>query len=329
MPNGAKRWCFTLNNPTDDEEQALGDFSEEDDLQYLVYGRETGEGGTPHLQGYFIYKQRKTLAWIKSKLGSRVHLEVSRGTPSQASDYCKKEGDYEEFGELPASSAGKRTDWERYRDWLKEQDGRPTEKQIAEAFPSIWGRYRSNSIALAQMYHPVRDMVPDTPFGWQRSLGDILGEPADDRKVLFVVDPEGGEGKSWFCRWLYMKLPDEVQILGMGKRDDMAHMVDTHKRIFLINVPRKQMERLQYTILEQLKDRLVSSPKYDSQVKEMMHQPHVVIFSNEVPDMKALTSDRYQFFTYIGQRFLSRDEVENEVARLEEERLAATMGMAT
>lgn len=298
MVNGAKRWLFTLNNYTDDDEQRIQQFV--GNCEYLVYGHEVGESGTPHLQGYFVLHDRKTLSWIKRQLGDRLHLEVARGSPSQNRDYCTKEdAAFYEYGTLPGPQ-GKRNDWESYRDWLKEQDHRPTEKEITEAHPSIWGRYRRNAIALAHMYHPITDMVGDTPNAWQSALRDQLLEEADDRKVLFVVDPDGGQGKSWFCRWMYCKYPDQVQCIGMGKRDDMAHMIDSHKRIFLLNVPRGQMEYLSYPILEQIKDRMVSSPKYESEMKTMIHQPHMVVFSNEHPDESKMTEDRYVFFDVNG-----------------------------
>jgi len=292
--SNAKRWLFTLNNYTEDDEQTYGDFAEEH-CEYCIIGKEVGEQGTPHFQGYFVLKAKHRLSWIKSRLGDRVHLEVARGTVTQNVDYCKKEGVFEEWGEQPGEQ-GNRTDWERFRDWIKEQDHRPTEKEITESFPGIWGRYRTNALALCAMYHPVVDMVGDTPKPWQATLRDQLLEEADDRTVLFVVDPEGNKGKSWFCRWMYCKYPEDVQILGMGKRDDMAHMIDSHKKIFLINVPRGQMEYLSYPVLEMIKDRLVSSPKYDSRVKEMMSKNHVVVFCNEAPDEEKMTSDRYGWF---------------------------------
>lgn len=99
----AKHWCFTINNPTEDDfpysdEEALEHFD------YVCVGKEVGEQGTPHLQGYVVCAKRMRLAPL-SKLLPRAHLLVSRGTPQQASDYCKKDGDYREIGVLPKSPA--------------------------------------------------------------------------------------------------------------------------------------------------------------------------------------------------------------------------------
>lgn len=89
----AKRWCYTINNPS--EEVLL-----EDDCIYHVFGREVGEFGTPHLQGFIIFKQSKRLTQLQRLLPGG-HYEVTRGSMQQASDYCKKDGDFVEYGELP------------------------------------------------------------------------------------------------------------------------------------------------------------------------------------------------------------------------------------
>lgn len=83
---------------------------------YVVYQRERGVGGTEHFQGYVQWKKQVRMTSIKAILGQRVHLEKAKGTPKQASDYCKKEegrvdGPHE-FGEI--SEAGRRNDLEEF-----------------------------------------------------------------------------------------------------------------------------------------------------------------------------------------------------------------------
>ena len=72
----------------------------------------------------------------------------------------------------------------------------------------------------------------------------------------------------------------------------MAYAVDPDKRVFFINVPRLGMEFLQYSILEQLKDRMVFSTKYTSEMKVLRTNVHVVVFCNEMPDMDKMSADR-------------------------------------
>ena len=85
--------------------------------------------------------------------------------------------------------------------------------------------------------------------------------------------------------------------LRVAKRDDIAHSIDENKRIFMFDIERASMEYLQYSILEQLKDGLVFSPKYDSRVKRIKSNAHVVVFCNEHPDPTKLSEDRYHVIT--------------------------------
>jgi len=79
-----KNWCFTFNNFVDEESFNLAVFGEfiaadgdESLFSYFVFGRETGEGGIPHLQGYFCLRSKQRLITIKQIPGlSRAYLEV-------------------------------------------------------------------------------------------------------------------------------------------------------------------------------------------------------------------------------------------------------------
>lgn len=101
MPNGARRWVFTTNNPVDEDAPQL-----EDDFRYIVWQAERGEEGTMHLQGFFLLKKRKTLTALKKVSWlTHSHLELARGSDAECINYCKKEetridGPWE-LGEVP------------------------------------------------------------------------------------------------------------------------------------------------------------------------------------------------------------------------------------
>lgn len=128
---------------------------------------------------------------------------------------------------------------------------------------------------------------------WQRDLETELLGPADERKIIFYVDPRGNSGKTWFQQWFLSRQRDIAQIVGIGKRDDMAYAIDETKRVFLVSVPRGEMVHLQYSVLESIKDRLLFSPKYEARMKYFSFWSHVVVFSNEEPDHSRLSLDRF------------------------------------
>jgi len=91
-------WCFTLNNYTDGEVAMLDAF----DCTYMVYGREVGQAGTPHLQGYLELATSIRLTGLRTNIGlPRIHLELRKGKGYQAAAYCKKDGDFVERGVPP------------------------------------------------------------------------------------------------------------------------------------------------------------------------------------------------------------------------------------
>ena len=60
------------------------------DCAYIIYGKEVGASGTPHLQGLVRWKNERSLsASIKALPG--CHVEVTKSL-FDAIEYCKKEG---------------------------------------------------------------------------------------------------------------------------------------------------------------------------------------------------------------------------------------------
>lgn len=98
----SRNFCFTLNNYNSEQYDAVCAI----DCKYLVVGKEVGESGTPHLQGYISWVNARTWESVK-KLCPTAHWEAARGTPEEASEYCKKDKDFFEKGTLPLSSKKK------------------------------------------------------------------------------------------------------------------------------------------------------------------------------------------------------------------------------
>lgn len=85
--NPAKRWCFTLNNYTEEEVGAIGSRFKE--FQWIM-GYEVGESGTPHLQGYVEFPTK--IRPLSLGLSKRIHWEVARCDRSVNIRYCSKAG---------------------------------------------------------------------------------------------------------------------------------------------------------------------------------------------------------------------------------------------
>lgn len=105
-------WTFTLNNYTEQDEAELSKLGNRHGVRYLVYGREIAPTTlTPHLQGFIVFDKAIRFTGVKKEFNNERFFLDRRYTAStniQAADYCKKEGDFVEFGTL--SQQGKRSD---------------------------------------------------------------------------------------------------------------------------------------------------------------------------------------------------------------------------
>lgn len=285
----AKYWCFTVNNPSDDDRQRLIRLDGDRSIEYLVFGNEIGESGTPHLQGFIAFVARVRLTQLKQVVGTRGHFEVAK-FPEKAAEYCKKDGDFIEFGVLTLSK-GKRSDIDAFKDDVKA--GVLTVKELRESHSVVFAKYSQFCTQYIQDNNSVLSVEAHLMYGWQESLYAELKMDADPRKVIFCIDFVGNSGKSWFCHYIAGILPN-VQVLLPGRKADMCMMVDLDAKIIFLDATRsKQGEYILYDFLEELKNRYIFSSKYHSVLKCLKHTPHVVVMMNEHPDMTKLSGDRY------------------------------------
>lgn len=103
----ATRWVFTVNNWTPPDELLIKSM----DTLFLIYGKEVGDSGTPHLQGFCTFQKPQRLAAMKRRHPT-AHWEVAKGTSAQNITYCSKDGDVFQRGTPPADAlkaGGRRT----------------------------------------------------------------------------------------------------------------------------------------------------------------------------------------------------------------------------
>lgn len=179
-----KQWCYTLNNPSRQADVWLRRIGL-DPLQrvvYHVFQREISKTGTLHCQGFICFNTRTRMQTVKALLGGNPHLEVTRGTPNQAADYCKRpekrhprHRDFlHEFGVLPVESngQGQRTDLAAVQAAL---DGGATSRQLATNDFPTWLRYHKSL---------------------DRYRRDFCQKPRSDKSLIFVFTGATGVGKS-------------------------------------------------------------------------------------------------------------------------------------
>lgn len=168
----SKGWCFTINNPTLQDDIEIAALNEH--VRYWIYGKEEGDSGTPHYQGYVYFEHASTMGRVRQLL-TRAHVEPQRGTCNQAISYCKKEGDWIQWGDEP-QLGGKSTQREKWRRLIELAESGQLDI-IKEEFPGEYFRYfeklRSHRIRLAAILDgPLEHewWVGDTGTGKSRRL---------------------------------------------------------------------------------------------------------------------------------------------------------------
>ena len=134
--------------------------------------------------------------------------------------------------------------------------------------------------------------------GWQRELVEIIALPPPDRVVQWWWEPVGNAGKTFMGK--YLTATHNAVVCQFMKKEDMLHVlckrIKSSTRIVVFDLVRTSQDdalRVVYEVLEMVKDRLLSSGKYESQ---QMYIPkvHVVVFANYPPDETAMSFDRWE-----------------------------------
>jgi Putative viral replication protein len=262
-------------------------------VEYIVFGKEVGASGTPHLQGTVIFNDRKRRSQAIRVIG-QAHFTVTHHL-NESVEYCKKDGDWTEVGECPQEKAT-RCDLEAFKQSVHE--GIYDHDELAELHSKVWAMYRDKFCIEYISKHLPREPVPlHSLRPWQQIIFHELELLPDPRKIIFIVDEDGDKGKSWLAKYYRSIHEKNTQIVKPCKTADMAYIIKETTRVFFFDLARSRKKYLQYDFLEELKDREVMSPKYHTRLVQLCTTPHIVVLMNHYPDITALSVDRYLIYT--------------------------------
>lgn len=156
MP-GARSYCFTINNPTNNDVDELFLI----DFKYMIIGFEKGQKGTPHIQGYIQFYQPKTFNSVKAHM-IHAHIEVAKGNPQQNIRYCSKDGVWFEYGIKP-TDGGKVTYDQVEAAFADPENNMTIIRQYGKAFEHVKQTRIANAAVDTKYYtcNPVLDAITE------------------------------------------------------------------------------------------------------------------------------------------------------------------------
>nr|WAE42136.1 MAG: replication associated protein [Cressdnaviricota sp.] len=167
------------------------------------------------------------------------------------------------------------------------------EKYCMKKETRIKGPWADKKIYMGQdLNHPFKE--------WQNKCKDICLSPMETRKIYWICDPKGGEGKTYFIK--YMTYYHDCCPITFGKASDLLNMVSTNqgKNAYLFNLTRSKGADAHmadiYQAMESIKDGMFINTKYKTGVV-MMEPPHIIIFGNTYPDRSSISQDRWVILT--------------------------------
>lgn len=147
------------------------------------------------------------------------------------------------------------------------------------------------------------------PREWQKTVLEWITHEPDDRSIIWIVDTEGGKGKTSLCKHICIKFENAIVL--SGKANDIKHGIvkfleKKTLEIALLDFTRTSENFISYEAIEAVKNGLFYSGKYEGQMV-MYNSPHVIIFANFYPKIENLSLDRWKIY------LIEEDNTMNEI----------------
>lgn len=281
---GNRKWVFTLNNPTDEDDRILIKLRDNKAVTMLVFQPEVAPStGTRHYQGTIHFKDAKTLTAVKKILGNKCHLEIQKGSDQQTVEYCSKEATKTEG--LTVSKLPSTTDKNSHDIILDIKSGMKY-KDLVETHFAYFTKYNKSFHELFELYKPSKQPIINIElFPWEEDMLKIFREAPIHRTIHWIWSEESNTGKTIFkqyCQQLF-----NVLDVNNFKYVDIMHSYDDNDIIWT-NLSRvDSLDDTKLHVLEKLSDGgMQQSTKYEGSKKYL--NSHIVVTSNHPPPFNQL-----------------------------------------
>lgn len=250
--------------------------------------------------------------------GVHGFYETQRGTWIQMLQYCIKEDkennsnvkanfdfkkSIDDFYKSKLTTIKKKELWEeKLKNILKKQSLADCLLENCNDIKEVMGviAIKTNCRNLDfRTYDPFENVILK---GWQEELTTILSKKCDRncRKIVWLYDDIGNNGKSFLCQYLRDKVDGVMVINCAGKSANLYNVVTEELESvqkspvsILFDFPRALKNNKDiYEALECFKEGSYTSTKYKGGFVKF-DKPHVFVFANFLPQISKLSKDRF------------------------------------
>lgn len=144
LSDRARNWVFTINNYNDHEIELVKGLAEKGETCKVIAELETGEQGTPHIQGYVSFINPIYRSTLEIWLGGRAFIQRARGGWVQNFTYCSKDNTvFVKKGEITNTPKVSSTVTNEALESMKTMSCR----EFQDNYPNIWFWHRSKVLA--------------------------------------------------------------------------------------------------------------------------------------------------------------------------------------
>lgn len=154
------------------------------------------------------------------------------------------------------------------------------------------GNYVTNIKFPKPVIDPLKGL---TLYKWQEKVLKIIKGNADPRKIHWFWEKKGCTGKTTLAKHLCLNY-DALYVAGSNA--DMKYAIsgclESKKEvdIVILDIPRTKEGFVSYTGMEEIKNGIFFSSKYESGMC-LFNVPHFFVFANFAPEKEKLSTDRW------------------------------------